>query len=71
MYSGLHVIMVLHLKINTSGSFSLYLPTFCHFSLTERYFSSFLPMAGEKYLSAEMKANPAPNIHITIIIMHL
>ena len=54
MYSGLHVVMVLHLKINTSGSFSPYLPTF---SLAERYFCPFLPMAGQKYLSAREKAN--------------
>ena len=55
----------LHLKINTSGSFSpvsAISPQFLPFLPGRKVFlpfsPQFLPMAGEKYLSAGEKANP-------------
>ena len=53
----------LHLIINTSQ----FLPFLPSFSLAERYFSPFLPMAGEKYLSTGEKANPDIDIWVVSV----
>ena len=56
---------VLHLKINTSGSFSpvsaispQFLPFLPGIKVFLPFSPQFLPMTGEKYLSAMEKANP-------------